>query len=130
MLLPRVRDFELGSGVRRFELLVRLRGMRGDERVQDGMFSYVSLDQRVPAEHPLREVRKVAAALADRTARPSRAFPSRTFSKNCESTAQFCTSTRSFIRTQPNVAPIDDAVPDVPTNPAPRQQSSRAHPFE
>ena len=33
--------------------------MRGDERVQDGMFSYVSLEQRVPADHPLREVRKV-----------------------------------------------------------------------
>ena len=34
-------------------------GMRGDERVQDGMFSYVSLEQRVPADHPLREVRKL-----------------------------------------------------------------------
>lgn len=33
--------------------------MRGDERVQDGMFSYVSLEQRVPADHPLQEVRKV-----------------------------------------------------------------------
>ena len=33
--------------------------MRGDERVQDGMFSYVSLEQRVPADHPLREVRKL-----------------------------------------------------------------------
>jgi len=33
--------------------------MRGDERVQDGMFSYVSLEQRVPSDHPLREVRKV-----------------------------------------------------------------------
>ena len=30
-------------------------GMRGDERVQDGMFSYVSLEQRVPADHPLRK---------------------------------------------------------------------------
>ena len=45
--------------MRRSELLVRLRGMRGDERVQDGMFSYVSLEERVPADHPLREVRKV-----------------------------------------------------------------------
>jgi hypothetical protein len=26
-------------------------GMRGDERVQDGMFSYVSLEQRVPLDH-------------------------------------------------------------------------------
>jgi transposase len=34
-------------------------GMRGDERVQDGMFSYVSLEQRVPSDHPLREVRKL-----------------------------------------------------------------------
>jgi transposase len=33
--------------------------MRGDERVQGGMFSYVSLEQRVPAEHPLRAVRKI-----------------------------------------------------------------------
>jgi transposase len=39
--------------------VVRLKIMRGDERVQDGMFSYVSLEQRVPADHPLREVRKV-----------------------------------------------------------------------
>ena len=33
--------------------------MRGDERVQDGMFSFVSLEQRVPADHPLRAVRKL-----------------------------------------------------------------------
>jgi transposase len=33
--------------------------MRGDERVQDGMFSYVSLEQRVPQDHPLRTVRKL-----------------------------------------------------------------------
>jgi transposase len=33
--------------------------MRGDERFQDGMFSYVSLEQRVPQEHPLRAVRKI-----------------------------------------------------------------------
>src|SRR6202048_5380941 len=33
--------------------------MRGDERVQEGMFSYVTLEQRVPREHPLREVRKL-----------------------------------------------------------------------
>jgi transposase len=33
--------------------------MRGDERVQDGMFSYVSLEQRVPSDQPLREVRRV-----------------------------------------------------------------------
>src|SRR6266568_2846213 len=33
--------------------------MRGDERDQDGMFSYVSLEQRVPPDHPLRGVRKL-----------------------------------------------------------------------
>ena len=33
--------------------------MRGDERDQDGMFSYVPLEQRVPSDHPLREVRKL-----------------------------------------------------------------------
>ena len=33
--------------------------MRGDERVQDGMFSYVTLEQRVPQDHPLREIRKL-----------------------------------------------------------------------
>jgi len=31
--------------------------MRGDERVQDSMFSYLTLEQRVPQEHPLREIR-------------------------------------------------------------------------
>ena len=33
--------------------------MRGDERIQDGIFSYVSLEQRVPEDHPLREIRKL-----------------------------------------------------------------------
>ena len=33
--------------------------MRGDERVQDGMFSYVSLQRRVPEGHPLRAIRKL-----------------------------------------------------------------------
>src|ERR1700730_1882258 len=37
--------------------------MRGDERIQDGMFSYVSLEQRVPADHPLRAVRKLTDAV-------------------------------------------------------------------
>jgi transposase len=37
--------------------------MRGDERTQDGMFSYVSLEQRVPADHPLRAVRKLTDAV-------------------------------------------------------------------
>ncbi len=33
--------------------------MRGDERVQYGMFSYVSLEERVLKDHPLRDVRKL-----------------------------------------------------------------------
>jgi hypothetical protein len=33
--------------------------MRGDELVQDGMFSYVTLEQRVPEDHPLREIRRL-----------------------------------------------------------------------
>src|SRR5271155_2334446 len=42
---------------------IRLTGMRGDERDQDGMFSYVSLEQRVPQDHPLRAVRKLTDAV-------------------------------------------------------------------
>src|SRR5216683_3577833 len=38
---------------------IRLTNMRGDERIQDGMFSYVRLEQRVPEDHPLRAVRKL-----------------------------------------------------------------------
>ena len=33
--------------------------MRGDERVQEGMFSYVWLERRVPEDHPLRAIRKL-----------------------------------------------------------------------
>src|SRR5438309_501367 len=33
--------------------------MRGDERVQDEMFSSVTLEQRVPGDHPLREIRRL-----------------------------------------------------------------------
>ena len=33
--------------------------MGGDERVQDGMLSYVSLEQRVSQDHQLRAVRKL-----------------------------------------------------------------------
>ncbi len=40
--------------------------MRGDEKQQTAMFSYVDLEQRVPAEHPLRAIRQmVDQALAD-----------------------------------------------------------------
>jgi transposase len=33
--------------------------MRGDDQQQSGMFSYVSVDDRVPQDHPLRIVRKM-----------------------------------------------------------------------
>jgi transposase len=33
--------------------------MRGDDQQQLGAFSYVSLEERVPADHPLRPIRKV-----------------------------------------------------------------------
>jgi transposase len=39
--------------------VVRLTNMRGDEQKQDGMFSYVSLEERVPQDHPLRAVRQL-----------------------------------------------------------------------
>jgi transposase len=32
--------------------------MRGDDQHQSGMFSYVSLEERVPQDHPLRAIRK------------------------------------------------------------------------
>ncbi|RZU29637.1 transposase [Edaphobacter modestus] len=37
--------------------------MRGDERVQGEMFSCVTLEQRVPQDHPLREIRKLTDAV-------------------------------------------------------------------
>lgn len=40
-------------------MVVRLWSMRGDERVQGGMFSYVTLEQRVPKDHPRREIRRL-----------------------------------------------------------------------
>src|SRR5688572_5237837 len=34
--------------------------MRGnDDQLQSGMFSYISLEQRIPKDHPLRGVRKL-----------------------------------------------------------------------
>lgn len=56
--------------------------MRGDERRSEGLFSYVRLEERIPADHPLRSVlalvNEVLAALSDRfdelyshTGRPS-----------------------------------------------------------
>lgn len=37
--------------------------MRGDERIQDGMFSSVSLEQRAPQDHPLQAIRKLTDAV-------------------------------------------------------------------
>jgi hypothetical protein len=37
--------------------------MRGDDLQQAGMFNYLSPEQRVPAEHPLRAIRKIADAV-------------------------------------------------------------------
>jgi len=33
--------------------------MRGDDNLQDGIFSYISPEKRVPADHPLRPIRKM-----------------------------------------------------------------------
>jgi transposase len=33
--------------------------MRGDDQQQSGMFSYVSLEERVPQDHPLRRIREM-----------------------------------------------------------------------
>ena len=33
--------------------------MRGDEKQQGGMFSYVSMEERVPQDHPLRQIRRL-----------------------------------------------------------------------
>jgi hypothetical protein len=35
----------------------------GDERTQDGMFTYAPLERRVPADHLLRAVRKLKDAV-------------------------------------------------------------------
>ena len=34
-------------------------GMRGDDRQPDAMFTYLSAEQRVPADHPLRAIRRL-----------------------------------------------------------------------
>ena len=42
------------------------RGMRGDDSQPDSMFSYVSPEQRIPRDHPLRAIRAlVEEVLAD-----------------------------------------------------------------
>ena len=53
---PHQPEYAVSASLRLLWLGCRLLSMRGDERVQDGMFSYVTLEQRVPADHPLREI--------------------------------------------------------------------------
>jgi hypothetical protein len=52
----------MGTVLRRGSDGIRLTGVRGDERIQDWIFSYVSLQQRVAQDHPLRAVRKLTDA--------------------------------------------------------------------
>ena len=45
--------------------------MRGDDQQPDGLFSYVSPEQRVPADHPLRRSAKLADEVLKRLRRGS-----------------------------------------------------------
>lgn len=45
--------------------------MRGDDRQKGAMWSYISPDQRVPADHRLREIREVVHAVLKDMSRPS-----------------------------------------------------------
>jgi hypothetical protein len=40
--------------------------MRGTDRQQSSMFSYISAEQRVPKDHPLRPIRAMADAALER----------------------------------------------------------------
>ena len=40
--------------------------MRGDDIQQDAMFSYLSPEQRVPADHPLRPIRQMVDTVLKR----------------------------------------------------------------
>jgi len=52
--------------------------MRGDDQQQSGMFSYISAEQRVPENHPLRPLRKmVDEALAEMSPRFTRLYAKR-----------------------------------------------------
>lgn len=52
--------------------------MRGSDPKQDGMFSYVSPEQRVPAEHPLRPLRSmVDGILKEMSARFAKLYADR-----------------------------------------------------
>ncbi len=39
--------------------------MRGENQEQDRVFSYISAEARVPADHPLRSIRKMVSAALD-----------------------------------------------------------------
>ena len=39
--------------------------MRGDDDLQEGIFSYISPEKRVPADHPLRSIRKIYEILRE-----------------------------------------------------------------
>ncbi|TFG96120.1 MAG: hypothetical protein E4H11_03920 [Myxococcales bacterium] len=43
--------------------------MRGDDRVQGSMFSYVSLETRIPQDHPLRAMRTMVDEALKRLSR-------------------------------------------------------------
>lgn len=50
--------------------------MRGDDKQQDDLFSYGSLEERVPAGHPLRAIRTmVDEALAQMSSRFDEIYP-------------------------------------------------------
>ena len=40
--------------------------MRGQQERSDSLFSYVSIEDRIPANHPLRRIRKLADQALDR----------------------------------------------------------------
>ena len=40
--------------------------MRGDDNQQEGIFSYISPEKRVPADHPLRPIRKMVDQISER----------------------------------------------------------------
>jgi transposase len=49
-----------------FRSLMHPIGMRGDDKQQTAMFSYVTLAQRIPADHPARQIRVLADRALDR----------------------------------------------------------------
>jgi len=46
--------------------------MRGDDNQQEAIFSYVSPEKRVPADHPLRPIRKMVDEILKRCRRSLR----------------------------------------------------------